>query len=220
MSEAMQNRPWYQSGWAIVFGLLFFWPLGLLFALLRLKGDRSFHKFAARALRLAGYILLITCSIGLLGLIIDLQSTADVDSSVGGIIFAAIFAAGGMVLLRKGSDILAGIKRRQVLINQIVNQQLTSIDEIASHINKPVGEVLFDIQEMAQGGFLPGYQVDPQNRRVWRPISAPTAAQGATLSGRAPELVQFTCTGCGAHNQLQKNGPRVVCEFCDVAVAV
>ena len=215
----MQNRPWYQTGWAIVLGLLFCWPLGLLFAILRLGSDRSFHKFAARALAVAGYILLITCCLALVGLIGNM-SDADDAGNVAAAFLLTAFAAGGIVLLKKGSMIVAGIKRRQVLINHIVNQQLTSIDDIASRIQKPAGEVLYDIQEMSRGGFLPGYQVDPQGRRVWRPVQQPTVAQGAAVSGKAPEMVQFTCTGCGARNQLQKNGPRVVCEYCDVAVAV
>jgi hypothetical protein len=220
MGETVQNRPWYQSGWAIVLGLAFCWPLGLLFALLRLRSDRSFHSLAATLLRLVGYILLIGCSVGLVGLIVDLRDTADVDSSLGAIVWAAIFAAGGIVLLKKGSQILAGIKRRKVLINQIVNERLNSIDEIASRIRQPVGEVLYDVLEMARSGFLPGYQVDTQGRRVWRPILAPTAAEAVAVSGKAPEFLQFTCKGCGAHNQVQKSGQRVVCEFCDVAVAV
>lgn len=211
----MQNRAWYLSGWAIVFGLLFFWPLGLLLALLRLKADRSFHKAAARALRLAGYILLINCCIALLVLIWQAHDASD----VGGIVLLTLFAVGGILLLVKGSHILAGIQRRQVLINEIVNQGMTSIDEIASRTTKPAGEVLYDIQEMSQGGFLPGYQVDPQNRRVWRPAAARPAAETG-VPGAVPELAQFTCTGCGARNQVQKNGPRVVCEYCDVAVAV
>jgi hypothetical protein len=192
--------------------------LGLLLAILRLKADRSFHKTAARALRLAGYILLLNCLFGLIFLLVDLRTTSDVVPEIIAIIFFALTAAGGVVMLKKGSLILAGIKRRQVLIDQIVNQQLTSIDEIASRLTKPAGEVLYDIQEMSQSGFLPGYQVDLQSRRVWRP-AAPIAQQAST-SGPLPELVQFTCTGCGARNQLQRNGQRVSCEYCDVAMAV
>jgi len=212
----MQNRPWYQSGWAIVLGLLFFWPLGLLFALLRLKGDRSFHKFAAKALRFAGYALLAFGCLALVGLLAGLPDSTEPDTSLGGIVFSTLLCAGGIVLSKKGSQILAGVKRRQVLINQIVNQGLTSMDEIASRIGKPVGEVLYDIQEMSQGGFLPGYQIDPQGRRVWRP--APT--RPSVGASGAAEMVQFTCPGCGARNQVQKNGARAACEYCDVAVAV
>jgi hypothetical protein len=216
----MKNRPWYLSGWAIVIGLLFFWPLGLLLALVRVKKDRSFHKFAARAMRLAAYSLLLSCGGALLFLIFDLRSTDDVSGDLGGIIFSTMFSAGAIVLLTKGSQILAGLKRRQALIDQIVNQRITSIDEIASRIRKDAGETLYDIQEMAQGGFLPGYQIDPETRRVWRPApAAPPPMPGAT-GGAAPELVQFTCTGCGARNQVRKNGSRAVCEYCDVAVAV
>jgi hypothetical protein len=216
----MQDRPWYQSGWAIILGLLFFWPIGLLFALLRLKADRSCHGFVANAFRVIGYTLLILCCLVLLVAIVGLPNTTDVGSDISGIVWSTLFAAGGIILLKKGSNILAGIKRRQILINQIVNQQLTSIDEIASHILKPVGEVLYDIQEMAHDGFLPGYQVDRQSRRVWRPMPAPSVVQAAAVSGRAPEIVQFTCTGCGARNQVQKSGQFIVCEFCNAAVAV
>ena len=213
----MQSRPWYQSGWAIVLGLLFCWPLGLLFALLRLKGDRSFHRFAAKALRVVGYVMFVTCCLGLVGLLSDLSTTDDAGSSVAAILFVTLFAIGGIILVKKGGQVLAGVKRRQILIDQIVNQGLTSIDEIASHIGKQASEVLYDIQEMAQGGFLPGYQVDAQSHRVWRPA----AAVPVNSSASAPaELVQFTCTGCGARNQVHKRGQRVVCEYCDVAVAV
>jgi hypothetical protein len=216
----MQEKPWYPSGWAIVLGLLFLWPLGLFFILLRLKRDRSYHRFAAKALKLAGIVLLVSSCFTLLGLIAALRDTADVGSSVGAIAMVTILAAGGVILLKTGSQVLNGISRRVVLINQIVNHQIASIDEIASRVRISASEVLYDIQEMADGGFLPGYQVDPSSRRVWRQmIAPPLILQAAATPGKAPELVQFTCTGCGARNQLQKTGQRVMCEYCDVAVA-
>jgi len=216
----MQEKPWYPSGWAIVLGLLFLWPLGLFFILLRLKRDRSYHGFAAKALKLAGIVLLVSSCFTLLALIVDLRGTADVGSSVGAIVMVTILAAGGIILLKTGSQVLNGINRRVVLINQIVNHQVASIDDIASRVRISPAEVLYDIQEMAAGGFLPGYQIDPSIRRVWRlAITPPLIPQAAAASGKAPELVQFVCTGCGARNQLQRTSQRVMCEYCDVAVA-
>jgi len=43
-----------------------------------------------------------------------------------------------------------------VLINQIVNHQVASIDDIASRVRISPAEVLYDIQEMAGGGSCRG----------------------------------------------------------------
>jgi hypothetical protein len=216
----MQKKLWYPSGWIIVLALLMLWPLGLFFILLRLKRDRSSHRFGAKILKLAGFVLLGFSSLALLALVADLHRTADVGSSIGGIIVLTLFAAGGVILLKTGSQVLDGISRRMVLTNHIVNHQVNSIDDIASRVQKSAGEVLYDLQEMVKGGFLPGYKVDASTRRVWRPtIAPPPLPQGAAIPIKAPEFVQFTCTGCGARNQLQKTGQRVMCEYCDVAVA-
>jgi hypothetical protein len=209
------NRPWYQSGWVIVLGLVLCWPLGLLFALLRIKNDRSFHMLAARLLGLIGWSFLVVSLLAVAGMIAELPTTDDVSTEIGGLVVMLLFAVGSIVMIRKAKSLRAGVKVRRSLIDQVVNQQVTSIDEIAQRLKKKPGEIVADLYDMSEGGFLPGYQIDPQNRRVWRPAPAVAAAVAAGAGGGAPQLVQFVCTGCGARNQIHKTNGRVACEYCD-----
>jgi hypothetical protein len=146
-----------------------------------------------------------------------LNTTDDPATGVLGIAVITLFVAGAIAMLRRSAAMRAAAKLRRLLIDQIVNQQVTSIDEIASRLGQQPGEVLGHITEMSAGGFLPGYRVEPQERRVWRP--APVAPMQVASSGVSPALVEFHCSGCGARNQTYRTNGRVACEYCDAPVA-
>lgn len=208
INDANEVIPWYFQGWAIVAGLLLFWPVGLVQVLGRLKTDRSFYGAGGRLLRIAGWVLVVLFSLALFSAIASL--------SVGRIFSCTVFDAGGLALIWQGSRMEKTSARRRMLIRYIVNEQTSSLDTIASQARLPVNEVLDDVQRMMAIGFLPGFELDPVTRCISRPPPAAVLRPGAQTIA----MTTFTCSGCGARNQVTARQGHIVCEFCELPAMV
>ena len=110
-------------------------------------------------------------------------------------------------------------------IELVVNQGHDSVDSIASILNRnDINKVSREIQSVIDGGFLPGFRLDPDTRMISRAVreAIPVAvAAAAAVPGAQTRQVAFTCKACGANNNLTAvEGQPVCCEYCDTAATV
>ena len=130
-----------------------------------------------------------------------------------GSIFLGISAA----LIIKGIQIKQRIRRFRNYVSLISNNNMTSLDSIATATNQPVGFVRNDLQRMINKRFFMNTTIDfARNEIVVGRFGAagaspvPPQAQNASQS---VEMESFTCPGCGASGGKQK-GSTVNCEYC------
>ena len=203
-----QDLEWYQKWPVIIIAFFFCWPAGLIMLFSRLKNDRSAAIGGGRVFKIIGWALTVLFGIGTLANL--------TNGNIGPAVMCGIFLAGGLALLKKGRDLISQSERTRRYIELVVNQQHTSIDNIASLTQRTdILNVQSEIQTIIDGGFLPGFRLNPSTRMIERPQkAAPAAAAGA-----APAvMVSFTCHTCGANNEGFPGSDGVVrCEFCDTA---
>ena len=212
----MQNpnqRPGAKFPWpAVIVLLIFFWPAGLVLLGLKLKGDRAKQMEIGPTLSVAGRII---CAVFTLALGFSLFPAGNAEAKPGARPVLVLFLLGGIVLARKG----ASLSRRRALVQQyiglIINQGHTSIEAIATILNRSdVPAVMAEIAELIADGFLPGYRIDPGARTV----SGSNFNQAGSSQPPGPHRVAFMCHSCGANNVVLTAESFASCAYCGTAV--
>jgi hypothetical protein len=191
-------------GW-IIFWIFIFWPVGLFLLLRRFAVDKSAVLRSVKAITVVSYILMG------LGVIYLLISFADNNRSV--ITAAIIFGGGGILINRFAKKTKLTGERYKKYISLVVNQNQSSIDNIASAIGIPYETAVKDLQKMINIGYFTGAYIDVAQRDIVlaKPAPQQIIAPSAATVGIAHERV-VTCGSCGANNKVI--GQIGECEFC------
>jgi len=195
-------------GW-VIFWLIIFWPIGLFLVIRKLATDKSaLMSGKTGAISAVAWFLIVFGGLGFLGAISDETTEGSV------IVVLILFIVGGVLLLRKAKQIKKTAAKYKKYIDLVVNQNVRSIDNIASTVGLSYDMVLKELQDMIDIGYLKDAYINMDSRTIefkqfgqqaFTPASNPGQASGQTTTVR--------CSGCGANNVVVV-GMVTECEYC------
>ena len=199
-------------GW-IVFWLIFFWPAGLLLLFKKLATDKSaMMSGRTGALSVIGWILII------FGALIAIATMSALEGLSGIAVFFLIWVAGGVLLLRKASKTKRTAAKFKKYIEIVVNQNVRSIDNVASAVGLPYDVAVKDLQDMINIGYLKDAYIDHGSREIsLRQHVSTVYAQATGAHQAAPQMTAARCHGCGANNVTVVGGVSE-CEYCGTPI--
>lgn len=178
--------------------------VGLILLWKRLKVDRKAAMRAGKALNCFGIFLILIGGMGVLACL-------DEPSSMGGAMFFLIL---GIVLKVMGTKNKKQAARIRQYIALIVNQHITSLDELARATGNTYNVVCEDLNKMIEKGYLPGAYLNLSIRRIMLPgQQAPVYRQSNPQPRRQARTKVISCKGCGAE-MIVAEGTIRKCEYC------
>ena len=190
-------------GW-IIFWFVVFWPVGVLLLINRTAVDKSAVLTTGKGIRTASYILM---GIGAISLIVTFAGEE------GAFLVALLFGGGGIVVNRLARKTMHAGDQYKKYIGLVVNQNLTSIDNIASALNISYETAVKDLQEMISKGYFVGAYIDTNLREIVLKKNEPQhEAESSASSATQVQHRIVACGNCGANNRVV--GQTGECEYC------
>jgi hypothetical protein len=204
---ANQKIPVLLTWPAIFIAFFVFWPvcLGLIS-----KRTRVVNKTALSnggGLRVLGWLSIIASFAVVLS-----TSPGTRYLSAGQTYLFINFFAGGIGLISLGAAVKNFTYRLRKYLSLILDNGMTSIDDIAARINRPYRDVAVDLQRMIDMGLFGGAYIDGILREIVF-TEEPERHDYETADGREGKEAVVTCKGCGAVNRIAE-GSVGECEFC------
>lgn len=198
-------------GW-IIFWLIIFWPIGLFLVINKFSTDKSaLMSGKTGLLSVIGWILTV---IGVIGFYSELSD----GLSGSGILLALLFLGGGVLLLRKVSKTKKTAIKYKKYIDIVVNQNVQSIENVASAVGSSYDDVAKDLQNMINIGYLKDAFIHHGNREiVLKQRETVVYTQNAVFGQSAPQTKATRCPGCGANNVVVV-GRVSECEYCGIPI--
>ena len=212
MGAVKSSMSW---GW-IVFWLIVFWPVGLFLMVKKLANDKSaMMSGKTGTVSVIGWILV---GIGSIGFFSELSSS---NNGAAGLFVAIAFIVGGTLLLIKASKTKKIAVKYKKYIDMVINQNVRSIDNIASASSLSYDEVVKDLQNMIDIGYLSNAYIHQGNREIVLKQNEPAVYMGTPVINQVapPQMVAKRCPGCGANNVVTA-GRVSECEYCGNQISV
>ncbi len=186
---------------AIIILMIVFWPVGIYLLYKRLKVDRKAAIRSGRFLNGFGITLIVLGGLAIIG-----------DSSTAAVAISFIIL--GVVLIRTGSKNKKQAMRIRQYIALIINQHITSLDELARATGNTYVVVCDDLNKMIEKGYLPGAYLNLSIRQIMLPgQQAPIYRANAQGTRRQARTKVISCKGCGAE-MIVAEGTIRKCEYC------
>lgn len=201
--------------WVIVW-LIIFWPVGLYILIKRVGADKTELFKGGKTLTTASYVLAGLAVLMLLAAFVpeNAETSNGEETSAGSAVaIAVIFGAGAAVLNWYARGLLARAERYRTYITMVVNQQQTSVDNIAAAVGVSYDTATKDLQRMINLDYFTGAHLDTNQREVVlaTPLQAPVFSSFSAASPEPAKIVP--CSGCGANNRVTA-GQAAECEYC------
>lgn len=189
---------------AIIIMMMIFWPIGVYLLYKRLKVDRKAAMGSGKVLNVFGIFLIL---FGVMGILVSL----DEADSMGVALFFLIL---GIVLKRMATKNKKQAVRIRQYIALIINQHITSLDELARATGCTYNVVCDDLNKMIEKGYLPDAYLNLSLRRIMLPgQQAPVYRQTNSQQRGQVKTKVVTCKGCGAE-MIVAEGTIRKCEYC------
>lgn len=220
------QRPWYLSWGVIILAFLCFWPAGIALLIMR---NHNANKVSRQSLfsnmNKKKYI-----TIGVILIVIGLMTISD--SALMGL----FLMVGGIALIVYSEKLVKDAARRKKYMDLIINNQVYSLEKIASICNVQYSIVLKELNQLISFGVLKGAYIDESKRQVVLPNTLNTAGNitmtqtlengfvsmtqtiGGATPVQQPKMVAAVCPGCGAKMSIPE-GTVVECEYCAATVS-
>ena len=195
-------------GWTI-FWLIVFWPVGLFLVFKKLGSDKSaLMSGKTGGISAAGWILTV------LGVSSFLGSLFNPEADPSGVGIGLMMIAGGVVILKKASNTKRTAIKYKKYIDLTVNQNVRSIDDIASSTGVSYDIAVKDLQNMIDLGYLRDASIHQDTREIILYQYVPVLyAQESTNVQTSAQEIAVKCPGCGANNVVVV-GKVSECEYC------
>lgn len=199
-------------GW-IIFWLIIFWPVGLYLLVKKLATDQSaLMSGKTSKLPVVGWGLI---AFGVMGFFVEFSDTPDAS----GLMLGLAFVIGGVLLILKVSKTKKTAVKYKKYIDTVVNQNIRSIDNIASIVGLPYDVVAKDLQDMIDAGYLKDAYIHQSNREIiLKQQETATYTQETYTDQTAPQTKAARCPGCGANNVVIV-GQVSECEYCSTPIS-
>jgi hypothetical protein len=200
-------------GW-IVFWLILFWPVGIFLLFKKQSTDKSATLKNTKTLIIVSYILIFMGILyPLMAFTGNLEVTDDsMDPVSAGIFMVVLFGGGGVLLNIKARKMKITGDRYRKYIALVVNQNQTSISNIASAVGVSYEVAENDLQKMIDDDYFHGAYINVAQREIILAQAAPQRDLQTVNATRVQEKIT-TCGGCGANNRVTI-GRIVECEYC------
>lgn len=195
----------------IIITFIFFWPLGIYFIWKRIDLDKKSQLNLGRNLIITGWVLTVLSIIYLIG------ALGDSTIAVGDMIFTVLlFGSSGVGLIVLGKKSKKNAEKIKKYIALVVNQEVTSIEDIATAVALPYEITKKDIQKMIDKEYFTGAYINESTKEIVLPNNhkqGDEKQEYINVNKPNAEMLVVTCKGCGANNKVTK-GSVVECEFC------
>jgi len=189
-------------GW-IIFWLILFWPIGLFLLVKKIAVDKTATINSGKGITIASYIL-----IGF-GVIYIIMAFNDPEM----LLAAFLFGGGGILLNWFARKLKRTGERYKKYITMVVNQNQTSIDNIASVVGISYDVVIKDLQKMIDSGYFVGAYIDISQREIVLAKSSDEQITPSSASLSVPQQERVViCKSCGANNRVLSQVGE--CDYC------
>lgn len=202
MEKTMKSPSWV----AIVFCFIVFWPLGVYLLIKRLTNDKSAAMHNSKILLGIGIFFLF-------GAFVMITQLFDSSANIGSVVFGILFyGVGGAGILYAAKRLKDTGERYKKLIDIVINQKQTTIENIASQMGLGYNETVKSLQKMIDKDYFSGTYIDQGNHEI---VLLNTNVVQST--GDDPKMIirqkTVKCPNCGGNN-VTNVGQAAVCEFC------
>ncbi|UWP60788.1 hypothetical protein [Ruminococcus gauvreauii] len=202
--------------WLVVILLLIvFWPVGLYFLYKKISTDKAAAMKNSKVLSVIGWIFVAIGIIGSMGSISDKTVTAG-DLAIG----LVFFVGGGILMLYSAKKVKMSGEKYKKYINIVINNQQTSIENIASAMSMNQKQVVKDLEAMIDRGYFSNAYIDHGNSEIVLPHNErknKDVVYAETSQTLQQEVV--VCKNCGANN-LVTVGTISECEYCGSPIII
>ncbi|AFQ46418.1 hypothetical protein [Desulfosporosinus meridiei] len=190
------------SWWAIILFLFLFFPIGLYLIFKRISLDKK-TLYPYSIAKVIGWIFVF---IGSTGVISTYSSTSQ---NFVGKTAAIMFLIGGITLIIWGVKLQKQSLRYSKYSALIIDQNISSLDNIASATSLNYDEVKKDLQKMLSKNYFIGAYINESSGEILLPKSK----ANRTYNQSSSEKVPIVCKSCGANN-IVIAGRVSECEYC------
>ncbi len=199
---------------AVVILLVLFWPVGLVLLCMKMGQDKSVTFQSSKTVGIVGWVLIAMAAFYLLGgLTGNLDTSSGGDPVFGMIAATVLFGGGGVCLLFVSRRMKANARKYRKYIDLVINQEQTSLDNIAAAMALPYEIVRRDLQKMIDIGYFAGAYIHDTDREIVKPRPAPAEETPEAVVQETAAMKATVCPGCGARNVIPA-GRTVPCEYC------
>ena len=226
-STMIKKNKTMANGW-IIFWIIFCWPLGFLFLFKKLNNDKSAIMKDTKIYMVVSYIMIgFGVFYSALAFSSSSASTGNAaNNAAAGFVLLILFGGGGVLLNLYARNIRKTGEKYKKYISLIINQNQSSIDNIASAAGVPYATAEKDLQKMINAGYFAGAFIDVSQRAI---ISSSFVTRRVSISASASARADVTmptvqeqmkivaCGNCGANGRVTV-GQIVECEYCGSAL--
>jgi hypothetical protein len=193
-------------GW-VIFWFVFIWPLGLFLLFRKINSDRAIMLNDSKKVTVISFVLIVLGVLAFSTII-----TNDIKGDIYTYLWAIALVGGGVwtfFVARKMKD--DGVRYKKY-IALVVNQNQTSIDNIAAAVGVSYDAAAKDLQKMIDDDYFQGACIDVAQREIVLAKKAPQQISQSETAVSGQKKIA-TCKSCGAKNKI-KIGQVAECEYC------
>jgi hypothetical protein len=208
------------TSWGVIILLLiFFWPVGLFLLYRKISGDKAAALKNSKILNILGWVFAASAVIYVIMAITGNVEINNGSSVVGTLIVGLVFYGGGgalMIYIAKKMEINAEKLKKYIAI--VINNNQTSIDNIAAAVPVSYEEATKDLQKMIDTGYFENAYIDVSEREIVltnKKKEQKYSSSNVQVDGTVdePQIKGAICRSCGANNKVVK-GQICECEYC------
>ncbi len=191
---------------AIVIWFIIFWPVSIYLIWKKISIDKAAAMKFSKVLKAIG-IIFVVCAVLMLSVAGEDPSTAAF-----GFLFYGI---GGGLIIWGSIKVKQSGERYKKYIDIVINQNQTTIENIASLMGLSYDQTVKGLQKMIDVGYFEGTYIDHANHELVFPERQQMDAAERTMGTSNSVLQQKTvkCPNCGGNNVIVA-GRVCECDFC------
>jgi hypothetical protein len=202
----------------IILFLIIFWPVGLFLLYRKITGDKSAALKNSKVLNIMGWVF-VALAIIYIFMAITGNLETDKGSSVVELIMIILvfFGGGGAFMIYTAKKMKVNAEKCKKYIAIVINNNETSIDNIAAAVPSSYEQTTKDLQKMINNGYFENAYIDVSKREIVLPNK--NLVQTYPISNiknspvNEPQIKAVACRNCGANNKVVE-GQVCECEYC------
>ena len=203
----------------IIVVLIIFWPVGLFLLYGKITGDKAAALKNSKVLNIMGWVFVALAIMYLLMAITGNLKTENGSSAVESFMMAFVFFGGGgtfLIYIAKKMKVNAEKFKKYIAI--VINNNETSIDNIAAAAPSSYEQTKKDLQKMIDNGYFESAYIDVSKREIILPNKNPVHTHSISniqmnSPVNEPPIKAVVCRNCGANNKVVE-GQVCECEYC------
>lgn len=213
----VNNESKWMSWNRIILLLVLFWPVGVYLLYKKVSLDKSAVLKNSKTIKIVGIIFIVLSVIFSVMLITgEIEGSNSVVDDILTLVFLVI---GGVFMIYTSKKLQLQGEKFKKYISIVINNEETSIDNIASAMNVSYEEAVNDLKIMIDKGYFLNAYVDLGSRefvirkKQYEPINVKKNSSFNEVKEEKPKMKVVVCRNCGGNNTILE-GEISECEFC------